>query len=63
MGGVLHEVDILVHGSVHDEQPPLLVRQLTHEVEDAAELVAVRFIARTVQVPLRVACSRQGVKE
>ena len=48
LGSVLHEVDILVHGPVHDEQPPLLVRQLAHKVQYGAQLVAVRFAAGTV---------------
>jgi hypothetical protein len=30
--GVLHEVNILVHGAVHDEQATLLLRQLAHIV-------------------------------
>ena len=48
LGSVLHEVDVLVHGPVHDEQPPLLVRQLAHEVQNGTQLVAVRFAAGTV---------------
>ena len=28
LGRVLHEVDVLVHGAVHDQQPTLLLRQL-----------------------------------
>ena len=55
LGGVLHEVDVLVHGPVHDQQPPLLVRQLTHKVEDGAELISVGFVTGSVQVPLGVA--------
>ena len=54
LGGVLHEVNILVHGPVHDEQPALLLRQLAHEVEDGAELVAVGLEAGPVQVALGV---------
>ena len=53
--GVLHEVHVLVHGAVHDQQPPLLVRQLAHEVEDGAELVAVGLGAGPVEVALGVA--------
>ena len=34
LGCVLHEVDVLVHGAVHDEQPALLVGQLTNVVQD-----------------------------
>ena len=54
LGSVLHEVDILVHGPVHDEQPALLLRQLAHEVEDGAELVAVGLEAGPVKVALGV---------
>ena len=28
LGRVLHEVDILIHGAVHDQQPALLLWQL-----------------------------------
>ena len=45
---VLHEVDILVHGAVHDQQSTLLVWQLTNKVEDGAQFVAVRFVTRPV---------------
>jgi hypothetical protein len=33
LGRVLHEVNILVHGAVHDQQPALLIGQLAGEVE------------------------------
>ena len=32
LGRVLHEVNILVHCSVHDQQPPLLLRQLSDKI-------------------------------
>ncbi len=32
LSGMLHEVNILVHGPVHDEQATLLLRQLAHIV-------------------------------
>ena len=37
LGGVLHEVDVLVHGAVHDQQPALLVRQLGGGVKGACQ--------------------------
>ena len=48
LGSVLHEVDILVHGPVHDKQPPLLVRQLSNKVQNGAQLVAIGLAAGTV---------------
>jgi len=53
LGCVLHEVHVLVHRAVHNHQPALLVRQLAHEVQDGAQLVTVRFTARSVQVPVQ----------
>ena len=51
---VLHEVDVLIHGPVHDQQSPLLVRKLAYKVEDAAQLISCWLAAGTAHVPLRV---------
>ena len=48
LGSVLHEVDVLIHGPVHDEQPPLFIRQLSHKVQNGAQLVAIGLAAGTV---------------
>ena len=51
---VLHEVDILIHGPVHDQQPTLFIRKLANKVKDAAKLVAGWLAAGSAHVPLSV---------